>query len=399
MTRDLLLYGLYPYLAVALLVGGTAWRLIAAGRRGGLQAAREWSAPLYHGSPAWRWGLGSALLGHAGAFLVPRWLLLWDRVPVRRILLEASGFTLGAMALTGLLLLIWETRGRRPLADFLLVLLLATSLASGLASAALYRWGSSWYAVSLLPWFASLLRLSPDVSLAAGLPWMVRLHVLSGLAAAAVLPFTRGVYALAGAALDLPRKLAALRASRWAMAGVEAGLALLTVLFLVGAFQRVGVSQGYEPAQPIAFSHRIHAGDYRIACQYCHFAAEKSRHAGIPPESVCMNCHGKLKVTSAEMEKLKEAVSQRRPIRWARIHQLPDFVFFSHSQHVRGGRVACQRCHGPVETMERVRQEEPLVMGWCLDCHRREGVAPAAQRGGRQLHPAIGGLDCGKCHY
>jgi nitrate reductase gamma subunit len=399
MTRDLLLYGLFPYLAVALLAGGTAWRLIAAGRRGGLQAARERSSLLYHGSAAWRWGLGSALLGHAGAFLVPRWLLLWDRVPVRRILLEASGFTLGAMALTGLLLLIWETRGRRPLTDFLLVLLLATSLASGLASAALYRWGSSWYAVSLLPWFASLLRLSPDDSLAAGLPWMVRLHVLSGLAAAALLPFTRGVYALAGAALDLPRKLAALRASRWAMAGVEAGLALLTVLFLVGAFQRVGVSQGYEPAQPIAFSHRIHAGDYHIACQYCHFAAEKSRHAGIPPESVCMNCHGKLKVTSAEMEKLKEAVSQRRPIRWARIHQLPDFVFFSHSQHVRGGRVACQRCHGPVETMERVRQEEPLVMGWCLDCHRREGVAPAAQRGGRQLHPAIGGLDCGKCHY
>ncbi len=171
------------------------------------------------------------------------------------------------------------------------------------------------------------------------------------------------------------------------------------MVFLVGAFQRVGVSQGYEPAQPIAFSHRIHAGDYHIPCQYCHFAAEKSRHAGIPPESVCMNCHGKLKVTSAEMEKLKEAVSQQRPIRWARIHQLPDFVFFSHSQHVRGGRVACQRCHGPVETMERVRQEEPLVMGWCLDCHRREGVAPAAQRGGGQVHPAIGGLDCGKCHY
>jgi nitrate reductase gamma subunit len=399
MTRDLLLFGLFPYLAVALLVGGTAWRLIAAGRRGGVQAARERSAPLYHGSAAWRWGIGLALLGHAAAFLVPRWLLLWDLVPVRRLLLEASGFTLGAMALTGLLLLIQETRGRRPLTDLLLVLLLATSLVSGLVSAALYRWGSSWYAVSLLPWFRSLVGLAPEVSLAAGLPPAVRLHVLSGLAAAALLPFTRAVYALAGAVLDLPRKIAALRASRWVMAGVELGLAALTAMLLVGAFQRVGVSQGYEPAQPIAFSHRIHAGDYRIACQYCHFAAEKSRHAGIPPESVCMNCHGKLKVTSAEMEKLKEAVSQRRPIRWARIHQLPDFVFFSHSQHVRGGRVACQRCHGPVETMERVRQEEPLVMGWCLDCHRREGVAPAAQRGGRQVHPAIGGLDCGKCHY
>jgi nitrate reductase gamma subunit len=399
MTRGLLLYGLFPYLAVALLAGGTAWRYLAAGRREGVAAARERSAPLYHGSAAWRWGLGLLLLGHAAAFLVPRWLLAWNRVPVRQTLLEATGFLLGAMALAGLLLLLHEARGRWPLPDFVLVLLLATSLGSGLASAALYRWGSSWYALSLLPWFRSLLSLAPDVSLAAGLPATVRLHVLSGLAVAALLPFTRAVYALSGPLFDLPRKIAALRASRWAMAGVEAAMALLTVLFLVGAFQRVGVSQGYEPAQPVAFSHRIHAGDYRIACQYCHFAAEKSRHAGIPPESVCMNCHSKLKVTSAEMEKLKEAVSQRRPIRWARIHQLPDFVFFSHSQHVRGGRVACQRCHGPVETMERVRQEEPLVMGWCLDCHRREGVVTAALRGGRQLHPAIGGLDCGKCHY
>jgi nitrate reductase gamma subunit len=399
MMRDLLLYGLFPYLAVALLVGGTAWRYFAAGRGAGVAAARERSAPLYHGSAAWRWGLGLLLLGHAAAFLVPRWLLAWNRVPVRQTLLEATGFLLGAMALAGLLLLLREARGRWPLPDFVLVLLLATSLGSGLASAALYRWGSSWYALSLLPWFESLLRLAPDAALAAGLPTSVRLHVLSGLTAAALLPFTRAVYALAGPVLDLSRRIAALRASRWAMAGVEAGMALLTVLFLVGAFQRVGVSQGYEPAQPVAFSHRIHAGDYRIACQYCHFAAEKSRHAGIPPESVCMNCHSKLKVTSAEMEKLKEAVSQRRPIRWARIHQLPDFVFFSHSQHVRGGRVMCQRCHGPVETMERVRQEAPLIMGWCLDCHRREGVAPAAQRGGGQLHPAIGGLDCGKCHY
>lgn len=399
MRSSLFLYGIFPYLAVALLVGGTAWRYLVAGRREGVEEARRRSAPLYHGSAAWRWGLGLVLLGHAAAFLVPRWLLAWNRVPVRQTLLEATGFLIGVMALVGLLLLIREARGRWPLPDFVLVLLLATSLGSGLASATLYRWGSSWYALSLLPWLGSLLRLSPDVSLVAGLPATVRLHVLSGLAAAALLPFTRGVYAVSGPLFDLPRRIAALRASRWVMAGVEAAMALLTVLFLVGAFQRVGVSQGYEPVQPVAFSHRIHAGDYHIACQYCHFAAEKSRHAGIPPEGVCMNCHSKLKVTSAEMEKLKEAVSQRRPIRWARIHQLPDFVFFSHSQHVRGGRVACQRCHGPVETMERVRQEEPLVMGWCLDCHRREGVATAAMRNGRQLHPAIGGLDCGKCHY
>ncbi len=214
MTRDLLLYGLFPYLAVALLVAGTAWRWLTAGRGMGVAAARRESAPLYHGSAAWRWGLGLVLLGHAAAFLVPRWLLLWNQVPVRQVMLEATGFTLGAMALTGLLLLIHKTRGRWPLADLLLVLLLATSLGSGLVSAALYHWGSSWYAVSLLPWFQSLPRLAPEVSLAAGLPAAVRLHVLSGLAAAALLPFTRAVHALIGAAFDLLRRVAAWRPSR-----------------------------------------------------------------------------------------------------------------------------------------------------------------------------------------
>src|SRR5262245_15862494 len=106
MTRDLVLYGLFPYLAVALLMGGTVWRYFEVSRREGLVAARERSAPFYHGSGAWRWGLGCVLLGHAAAFLVPRWLLAWNRVPVRQMLLEASGFLLGAMALAGLLLLI-----------------------------------------------------------------------------------------------------------------------------------------------------------------------------------------------------------------------------------------------------------------------------------------------------
>jgi hypothetical protein len=114
-----------------------------------------------------------------------------------------------------------------------------------------------------------------------------------------------------------------------------------------------------------------------------------------------MNCHGQLKRATAELERLKEAVAQARPIRWVKVHNLPDFVFFNHSQHV-GGRVACQRCHGPVETMERVSQVSPLTMGWCLDCHRREGVMPPSQRAAlaRPGGPAAtGGLDCGKCHY
>lgn len=213
-----------------------------------------------------------------------------------------------------------------------------------------------------------------------------------------------------------------------ALLGAVVVLAVLGVV-LVGAARNVGVSQGYAPEQPIAFSHKIHAGDNHIPCLYCHFGAEKSRHAGIPPSNVCMNCHSRLRVANQEVEKLKEAVEQRRPIQWIKIHNLPDFVYFSHRQHVQRG-VACQSCHGPVQTMERVRQEAPLVMGWCIDCHRRNGVTPDsphraagaalasmvrffpdpqdAIRAGETTQipppkagtaPAIGGLDCSKCHY
>jgi hypothetical protein len=177
-------------------------------------------------------------------------------------------------------------------------------------------------------------------------------------------------------------------------------IAVIGVL-LIGGLRRVGVSQDYAPAQPIAFSHRLHAGTYHVPCLYCHFAAEKSRHAGIPPAGVCMNCHRQLKVATGELERLKEAVAQARPIRWVKVHNLPDFVYFNHSQHVNAG-VACQRCHGPVETMDRVRQFSPLTMGWCLGCHRQEGVMPPSQRPAatRTGGPAAsGGMDCGKCHY
>src|SRR6185436_2424643 len=303
-----------------------------------------------------------------------------------------------------------EPAPRWPPADALLLAALAVAIGSGLAAAVLHRWGSAWYSLSLLPWLRSLLTLQPDVSLVAPLPPVVRLHVLAGIFALAVLPFTRAILALAWPVLRLARGLAAAQRSlpfRAAVAGSELALVALFGLLLMGSLRRVGVSQGYAPVQPIAFSHKIHAGDNHIPCQYCHFAAETSRHAGIPPAGVCMNCHSQLKVASAEVEKLKEAVEQRRPLRWTRIHNLPDFVYFSHSQHVRGGGLACQRCHGPVETMERVSQMAPLTMGWCLDCHRQEQVLPASQRaGGRgSAHPAhpahiaTGGLDCGKCHY
>ena len=173
----------------------------------------------------------------------------------------------------------------------------------------------------------------------------------------------------------------------------------------LGAWQlsRVGVHQGYAPGQPIAFPHNVHAGENRIPCLYCHYAARTSRHAGIPPASVCMNCHGMLEKQTTEIAKLKEAVQQNRPIAWVKVHNLPDFVYFNHSQHVVSG-VACQRCHGPVEQMDRVRQEAPLTMGWCLDCHRERAKLPTLGIQRAALHMTHGskpttGLDCASCHY
>jgi len=166
---------------------------------------------------------------------------------------------------------------------------------------------------------------------------------------------------------------------------------------------RVGIHQGYAPAQPIAFPHKVHAGDNQIPCLYCHYAARTSRHAGIPPESLCMNCHSMLDKQTTEIEKLLEAVAQQRPIQWVKVHNLPDFVYFNHSQHVLS-KVACQRCHGPVEQMDRVAQVSPLTMGWCLDCHREHAHLPAGdfQRSlltlSQKPKPAAG-LDCASCHY
>ena len=167
--------------------------------------------------------------------------------------------------------------------------------------------------------------------------------------------------------------------------------------------QRIGVNQGYEPAQPIAFPHKVHAGDNKIPCLYCHAGARTSRHAGIPAASVCMNCHGLLEKQTVEIEKMKEAVAQRRPIAWVKVHNLPDFVYFNHSQHVQSG-VACQRCHGEVEKMDRVGQVKPLTMGWCLGCHRENAHVPtntfvrvATNVAARQK--PFAGQDCTSCHY
>jgi cytochrome c3-like protein len=173
----------------------------------------------------------------------------------------------------------------------------------------------------------------------------------------------------------------------------------------VGAWEmsRIGVHQGYSPEQPIAFPHKVHAGDNKIPCLYCHSAARASRHAGIPAVSVCMNCHSIMEKQTVEIEKLKETVQRQQPVQWVKVHNLPDFVYFNHSQHVLSG-VACQRCHGPVEKMTRIEQVQPLTMGWCLQCHREHAKIETNdfQRVlvsvAHKQKPAAG-LDCDSCHY
>ncbi len=186
---------------------------------------------------------------------------------------------------------------------------------------------------------------------------------------------------------------------------IALGIVGLSIVSAAGVWElsRVGIHQGYAPLQPIAFPHKVHAGDNKIPCLYCHFGARTSRHAGIPPANVCMNCHSLLEKQTVEIEKLKESVQERRPIKWVKIHNLPDFVYFNHSQHVLSG-VACQTCHGPVETMTTVRQFAPLNMGWCLSCHREHANVPTADLERVALNfskrpKPTAGQDCASCHY
>lgn len=214
------------------------------------------------------------------------------------------------------------------------------------------------------------------------------------------------------------------------------GLVVLTVLILVvfGAnaawniLTGVGVTTGYKPEQPIAFSHKLHAGINGVDCNYCHHTARHSKHSGIPSANVCMNCHTYINEGPSgkeEIQKIYDAVGfdpekgryiegyEEQPIKWVRIHNLPDLVYFNHSQHVVAGGLACQECHGPVEDMEVLEQHSSLTMGWCINCHRETEVKAADNDYYLEMHAkfkenhpgeafdveAIGGLECGKCHY
>jgi hypothetical protein len=126
---------------------------------------------------------------------------------------------------------------------------------------------------------------------------------------------------------------------------------------------------GYRPVQPVAYSHALHVGELGLDCRYCHFSVEQSPVAVVPPTQTCMNCHHVVLRDSAALAPVRESAATGRPLRWVRVHNLPDYAYFHHAAHVRAG-VGCASCHGAIQRMEVVTQVEPLSMGWCLDCHR-----------------------------
>lgn len=215
-------------------------------------------------------------------------------------------------------------------------------------------------------------------------------------------------------------------------------LLLSSAYFAYGYMMQIGVDQGYMPVQPIHYSHKIHSGANQIECQYCHSSARVSKHSGIPSLNVCMNCHENIaeyngeedlekgytkEFYTNEIKKLYKAVGwneetqsytgDTEPIKWVRIHNLPDFVYFNHAQHVSVAGVDCNKCHGPVEEMEILYQYSSLTMGWCIDCHRDSNVKVKDNEYYTKIHEELskkygveeltiaqmGGLECGKCHY
>jgi hypothetical protein len=154
---------------------------------------------------------------------------------------------------------------------------------------------------------------------------------------------------------------------------VAAGAVVLggAYLTLIGAWviSPATTAVGYMPEQPVPYSHRLHAGELGIDCRYCHSTVEETARASLPPASVCMNCHAMIRTESAALAQVRASFEGSEPLRWVRVHDLPDFVYFNHSAHVNAG-VGCVSCHGRVDRMEVVRQVEPLSMGWCLECHR-----------------------------
>lgn len=126
---------------------------------------------------------------------------------------------------------------------------------------------------------------------------------------------------------------------------------------------------GYRPKQPVPFSHKLHAGELGLDCRYCHNTVESANHAAIPPTQTCMNCHVQVKKDSPKLAPIRHSYKTGEPVPWVRVHQLPDYAYFTHQSHIAAG-IGCASCHGRIDTMEVVQMDQPLSMSWCLDCHR-----------------------------
>jgi len=201
-------------------------------------------------------------------------------------------------------------------------------------------------------------------------------------------------------------------------------IVILISLFVIAEItvieaQNLGRQPGYSPDQPVLFSHKIHAGDNKIDCQYCHATVTESKYAGIPSVAVCMNCHNVVKQGrnsgTEEIAKIYKAIETGKPIQWIKVHNLPDHTYFNHTQHVNAGKVECESCHGDVISMDRIKQVQQLSMGWCIDCHRITEVQfteNAYYQKFTRLHDElesgqlnrvtvedVDGTACSKCHY
>ena len=181
----------------------------------------------------------------------------------------------------------------------------------------------------------------------------------------------------------------------------------------------LGRTKNYMPDQSIKFSHKVHAGQNKTDCQYCHSIASYSKSAGFPSTNLCLNCHKIVKNGARsgkfEINKIMRAAESGQSIPWVRIHKLPDHAFFSHAQHVGAGKVQCQTCHGKIEEMDLVKQFSDLSMGWCVNCHRATEVQFSTNKYYETFKPIkkdiiagnqqkitverLGGIDCSKCHY
>ncbi|MCH2193000.1 cytochrome c3 family protein [Kordia sp.] len=276
---------------------------------------------------------------------------------------------------------------------------------------------------------------------------LIALIVLFGLLALGLFLVNKTLrkFAVANGTLNLEEEVK--KPSLWKVFVQNQFLVIVAVIFFMlgaayfayGYFMQVGVDQGYQPIQPIHYSHRIHAGDNKIECKYCHSSARVSKHSGIPSLNVCMNCHKNIAQVAdevqqegitkygvdynKEIQKLYNAVgwdpaqqdyvNEPKPVKWIRIHNLPDFVYFNHSQHVSVAGVDCQTCHGEIQEMEIVEQHSPLTMGWCINCHRETDVNFKGNAYYEKIHEQLkdkygvetfkaakmGALECGKCHY